>query len=349
MSAISKPAMSKMEVADKAPVRPAAALPVPRLPDGRWHPLEIVFWLLPVASWFLFPQYLVLTSQIMIVGLFALSLDLILGYAGIVSLGHAAFFGLGAYTAGLLSVHGWGEPVTGLLAGAAVAGIFGWIVSFLVVRGQDLTRLMVTLGIGLMLFEAANKASWLTGGVDGLSGMMVGNLLGVFEFDLEGKTGFVYSYVVLFLVFLVLRRLVNSPFGLGLRGIREGGRRMPAIGADVNSRLRAIFTVGAVVAGIAGALLAQTTQFVGLDMLGFPRSAELLIMLVLGGTGRLYGALIGAAVFMIAQDKIAGINPTYWQFWIGLLLVCIVMFAKGGIVGGFANLLERLRERKENK
>ncbi|QCP14453.1 branched-chain amino acid ABC transporter permease [Pseudoduganella umbonata] len=338
-----------MEVADKAPVRPAAALPVPRLPDGRWHPLEIVFWLLPVASWFLFPQYLVLTSQIMIVGLFALSLDLILGYAGIVSLGHAAFFGLGAYTAGLLSVHGWGEPVTGLLAGAAVAGIFGWIVSFLVVRGQDLTRLMVTLGIGLMLFEAANKASWLTGGVDGLSGMMVGNLLGVFEFDLEGKTGFVYSYVVLFLVFLVLRRLVNSPFGLGLRGIREGGRRMPAIGADVNSRLRAIFTVGAVVAGIAGALLAQTTQFVGLDMLGFPRSAELLIMLVLGGTGRLYGALIGAAVFMIAQDKIAGINPTYWQFWIGLLLVCIVMFAKGGIVGGFANLLERLRERKENK
>ncbi|GGY59790.1 branched-chain amino acid ABC transporter permease [Pseudoduganella albidiflava] len=349
MSVLSKAALSKVEVAGDAAPRAAAVVRPPRLPDGRWHPLEIVFWLLPVASWFLFPQYLVLTSQIMIVGLFALSLDLILGYAGIVSLGHAAFFGLGAYTAGLLAVHGWGEPVTGLLAGAVVAGLFGWIVSFLVVRGQDLTRLMVTLGIGLMLFEAANKASWLTGGVDGLSGMMVSNLLGTFEFDLEGKTGFVYSYVVLFLVFLVLRRLVNSPFGLGLRGIREGGRRMPAIGADVNSRLRAIFTVGAVVAGIAGALLAQTTQFVGLDMLGFPRSAELLIMLVLGGTGRLYGALIGAAVFMIAQDKIAGINPTYWQFWIGLLLVCIVMFAKGGIVGGFANMLERMRERKENK
>lgn len=347
--------MNAMSNAEKLDTAQAAAVPTPaaarvlRLPDGRWHPLEFVFWLLPVASWFLFPQYLVLTSQIMIVGLFALSLDLILGYAGIVSLGHAAFFGLGAYTAGLLAVHGWGEPVTGLLAGAVVAGLFGWIVSFLVVRGQDLTRLMVTLGIGLMLFEAANKASWLTGGVDGLSGMMVGNLLGVFEFDLEGRTGFVYSYVVLFLVFLVLRRLVASPFGLGLRGIREGGKRMPAIGADVASRLRAVFTVGAVVAGIAGALLAQTTQFVGLDMLGFPRSAELLIMLVLGGTGRLYGALIGAAVFMIAQDKIAGINPTYWQFWIGLLLVCIVLFAKGGIVGGCALLMERMRERKEAK
>jgi branched-chain amino acid transport system permease protein len=342
-------ALSKMDVTPDAAARQAALRPVPRLPNGRWHALEVVFWLLPLASWFLFPQYLVLTSQIMIVGLFALSLDLILGYAGIVSLGHAAFFGLGAYTAGLWSVHGWGEPVSGLLAGAVVAGIFGWIVSFLVVRGQDLTRLMVTLGIGLMLFEAANKASWLTGGVDGLSGMMVGNLLGTFEFDLEGKTGFVYSYVVLFLVFLVLRRLVDSPFGLGLRGIREGGRRMPAIGADVNRRLRAVFTVGAVVAGIAGALLAQTTQFVGLDMLGFPRSAELLIMLVLGGTGRLYGALVGTAIFMVAQDKIAGINPTYWQFWIGLLLVCIVLFAKGGIVGGCANVLERMRERRAAK
>jgi branched-chain amino acid transport system permease protein len=336
-------AMSHAEV-DVAPeVLSPVPPPVPRLPDGRWKAAEIVFWLLPAASWFLFRDYLVLASQIMIVALFALSLDLILGYAGIVSLGHAAFFGLGAYTAGLLAVHGWGEPVTGLLAGAIVAGVFGWIVSFLVVRGQDLTRLMVTLGIGLMLFEAANKASWLTGGVDGLSGMMVSNLFGVFEFDLQGKTAFVYSYAVLFAVFVLLRRLVHSPFGLGLTGIREGGRRMPAIGANVNRRLRAVFTVGAVVAGIAGALLAQTTQFVGLDVLGFPRSAELLIMLVLGGTGRLYGALVGAAVFMIAQDKIAGINPTYWQFWIGLLLVCIVLFAKGGIVGGAAKLAQRLR------
>jgi branched-chain amino acid transport system permease protein len=308
------------------------------LPDGRWKPLEILFWLAPVAAYFLAPGYLVLISQIMIVGLFAMSLDLILGYAGIVSLGHAAFFGLGAYTAGLLAAHGWGEPITGLLAAAAVATLAGYLVSFLVVRGQDLTRLMVTLGIGLMLFEAANKAAFITGGVDGLSGMMVGKLLGVFEFDLSGKTAYVYSFVVLFLLFVTLRRLVNSPFGLSLKGIREGGRRMPAIGADVNKRLTAIFTVGAAVAGVAGALLAQTTQFVGLDSLGFARSAELLIILVLGGTGRLYGALIGAIVFMLAQDYISGLNPAYWQFWIGLLLIVIVLFARGGILGG----LERL-------
>jgi branched-chain amino acid transport system permease protein len=178
--------------------------------------------------------------------------------------------------------------------------------------------------------------------------MMVGKLLGVFEFDLAGKTAFIYSFVVLFLLFVVLRRLVNSPFGLSLKGMREGGRRMPAIGADVNKRLTAIFTVGAAVAGVAGALLAQTTQFVGLDSLGFARSAELLIILVLGGTGRLYGALVGAAVFMLAQDYIAGLNPAYWQFWIGLLLIVIVLFARGGILGGLERLAGPLLKKNRN-
>ncbi|MDB5936973.1 MAG: branched-chain amino acid transporter permease [Massilia sp.] len=336
-----------MSAVNEAPtaMRVTAPAPLPQLANGRWSALEIAFWLVPVAAYFAFTGYLVLISQIMIVGLFALSLDLILGYAGIVSLGHAAFFGLGAYTAGLLAVHGWGDPLLGLLAAAVVAGLFGYITSFLVVRGQDLTRLMVTLGIGLMLFEAANKAAFITGGVDGLSGMVVGKLLGVFEFDLNGKTAYVYSFVVLFLLFVVIRRLVQSPFGLSLIGIREGGRRMPAIGVDVNRRLGAAFTIGAAVAGVAGALLAQTTQFVGLDMLSFPRSAELLIILVLGGTGRLYGALIGAAVFMVAQDYISGRNPAYWQFYIGLLLVLIVLFARGGVLGG----LDRLRQFAKGK
>jgi branched-chain amino acid transport system permease protein len=331
-----------LAAAAQAPAKSSIAWHAARLPNDRWKPLEIVFWLIPVAAYFIFPGYLVLISQIMIVGLFAMSLDLILGYAGIVSLGHAAFFGLGAYTAGLLSVQGWGEPLSGLLAAAAVTALFGFLVSFLVVRGGDLTRLMVTLGIGLMLFEAANKAAFITGGVDGLSGMQVGKIFGVFEFDLSGKTAYVYSFAVLFLLFVVLRRLVHSPFGLSLIGIREGGRRMPAIGANVNQRLIVIFTIGAAVAGVAGALLAQTTQFVGLDSLGFARSAELMIILVLGGTGRLYGALIGATVFMIAQDYIAGLNPTYWQFWLGLLLIVIVLFARGGILGGLERLVERI-------
>ncbi|MEP7067958.1 MAG: branched-chain amino acid ABC transporter permease, partial [Usitatibacter sp.] len=276
--------------------------------------IEITFWLIPVAAFFLLPGYLVLGSQILIVALFALSLDLILGYAGIVSLGHAAFFGVGAYTAGILAVKGWGEPVSGLLVGGAMAALAGFIVSFLVVRGEDLARLMVTLGIGLLLFEAANKAAFLTGGVDGLSGVVMWKLLGVFSFDIGGKTAYVYSLVVLLAVFIALRRLVASPFGLSLTGIRENKQRMPAIGAPVQARLVAAYTIGAAIAGVAGALLAQTTQFVGLDTLGFNRSAELMIMLVLGGTGRLYGAIIGTAVFMIAQDYLSGINPVYWQF-----------------------------------
>ena len=315
------------------------------LPDGHWTRAEIMFWLLPVAAFFLLPGYLVLGSQILIVALFALSLDLILGYAGIVSLGHAAFFGIGAYTAGLLAVHGWGEPLSGLLIAGAVAALTGWLSSFLFVRGSDLTRLMVTLGIGLLLYEAANKAAFITGGVDGLSGVAMWKLLGVFDFDLNGRTAYGYSLAVLFLLFVLMRRLVHSPFGLSLRGIREGGRRMPAIGAPVRRHQVRIYTIAAAVAGIAGALLAQTTQFVGLDVLGFPRSAELLIMPVLGGTGMLYGAIVGAAAFMIAQDWLSGLNPVYWQFWIGLLLVLVVLFARGGILGGLKVLGERWQGR----
>ena len=318
--------------AETTPVAPAAA-PRFRLPNDRWKPLEIAFWLIPVAAFFAFPDYLVLGSQILIVGLFAVTLDLILGYAGIVSLGHAAFFGLGAYTAGLLAVHGWGEPISGLFAAAIVAGVAGFLASVLIVRGGDLTRLMVTLGIGLMLYEAANKATSITGGVDGLSGVRIWNIFGLFGFDIAGKTAYVYSLVVAFLVFSLARRLVNSPFGLSLRGIREGSKRMPAIGSPVSRRLVAIFVASAAMAGVAGALLAQTTQFVGIDSLGFPRSAELLIMVVLGGVGRLYGALVGAAVFMIAKDYLSGLNPVYWQLWLGVFLIVVVMVGRGGIMG----------------
>ena len=328
----------------------SASVSIPRapavasaLPDDRWKPLEIAFWLLPVLAFFVFPNYRVLGSQILIAGLFAVSLDLILGYAGIVSLGHAAFFGVGAYVAGLLAVHGWHEPITGLFVAAIVAGVVGYLVSFLVVRGSDLTRLMVTLGIGLMLWEVANKAAFITGGVDGLSGVTIDPILSAWRFDIGGRTAYLYALAVVFIVFVVLRRIVHSPFGLSLRGIREGGKRMPAIGAPVAKRLRTIFTIAAAVAGIAGALIAQTTQFVGIDTLGFPRSAELLIMLVLGGAGRLYGGLVGAALFMIAQDYLSGIDPVYWQFWIGFFLVVIVLFAHGGILGGLDTLRTRLR------
>ena len=287
-----------------------------------------------------------LLSQIVITALFALSLDLILGYAGIVSLGHAAFFGIGAYAAGLLAKYGWGDPTLGLLGAGLIAALVGFLSSFLVLRGADLTRLMVTLGVSLMLFEAANKLTDLTGGMDGLQGVEMKPVLGLFAFDLYGKTAYIYSVAVLFVLFWIARRIVHSPFGWSLRGIRQNVFRMPALGTPVNARLVGVYTLGAAYAGIAGALLTQTTQFVSIDVLSFNRSAELLLILVLGGTGSLYGALFGTIVFMTAHHLLSGINPQYWQFWLGILLIFVVLFARDGIMGGLRAITRRLRGNK---
>src|ERR1700744_3103193 len=239
----------------------------------RWRWGEIAFWLATLLPFVLTPSYLVLASQIAITGLFALSLDLILGYSGIVSLGHAAYFGIGAYTAGLLSQAGWGEPLTGLAAAAIAAGLFGYATSFIVPRFRRLALIMITLGIGLVMQEAANSASWLTGGSDGLQGIHTWPLFGKIKFDLYGYTAYGYALAGLFVIFLVARRLIHSPFGLALRGIRENGARMPAIGAPAPTPIRTAYTIAALIAGIAGGMLAQTTETVSLEALGFQRSA----------------------------------------------------------------------------
>jgi branched-chain amino acid transport system permease protein len=310
---------------------------------SRWHPLEIAFWLATLLPFVLFPSYLSLASQIAITALFALSLDLILGYAGVVSLGHAAFFGIGAYAAGLFSKFVWGEPFSGLLVGAVLAGIFGYASSFIISRFRHLTLIMLTLGLGLLAFEVANSAHWLTGGSDGLQGVSILPLFGMFKFDLYGYTAYGYSLAALFLVFLGARRLINSTFGLALRGIRENWTRMPAIGADSRAHIRKVYTIAAAIAGLCGALLAQTTESVSLESISFQRSADVLVMLVLGGAGRLYGGLVGAAIFMIARDQFSGIAPQYWYFWIGILLVTVVLVLPNGILGGLSKLWARWR------
>ncbi|HZD29025.1 MAG TPA: branched-chain amino acid ABC transporter permease, partial [Xanthobacteraceae bacterium] len=233
----------------------------------RWQPLEIAFWLATLLPFVLTPNHLVLASHIAITALFALSLDLILGYAGIISLGHAAYFGFGSYTAGLIAKWGWGEPLTGLLIAAAAAGALGYVTSFIIARFRHLALIMITLGLGLLLAEAANSAGWLTGGADGLQGVRMWKLLGLFQFDLYGTAAYTYSLLVLFLGFLLARRLINSPFGLALRGIRENAVRMPAIGAASPAHIRKVYTIAAVMAGVAGGLLAQTTETVSLDTL----------------------------------------------------------------------------------
>jgi branched-chain amino acid transport system permease protein len=294
---------------------------------------------------FLFPNYLSLASQIAITALFALSLDLILGYAGVVSLGHAAFFGIGAYGAGIFSKSVWGEPFSGLLVAALLAGIAGYATSFIVCRFRHLPLIMLTLGLGLLAFEVANSAHWLTGGSDGLQGIRIWPLFGIFKFDLYGYTAYSYSLAALFLIFLGMRRLVNSPFGLALRGIRENLVRMPAIGAASRAHIRKAYTIAATIAGIAGALLTQTTESAALESISFQRSADVLVMLVLGGAGRIYGGLVGAIIFMIARDQFSGIAPQYWYFWIGILLIAVVMLLPNGILGGLSKILVRWRRK----
>jgi len=306
----------------------------------RWRPLEIVFWLAALLPFVVTPAYLSLASQVAITALFALSLDLLVGYAGLVSLGHAAFFGLGAYSAGLLAKHFWNEPLSGLIVAAALAGIVGYLLSHIIVRFRHLTLIMLTLGIGLLLHEVANSATWLTGGADGLQGVKVTSVLG-FRFDLYGRTAYSYSLATLFVCFLVARRIVHSPFGLALRGIRENALRMPALGAPNQAHLRKAYALSAAMAGVAGALLTHTTSTVSLEVLSFGRSADVLVILILGGAGRLYGGILGAIIYMVARDQFSGINPQYWYFWIGLLLVAVVMFLPNGILGGLSALYKK--------
>src|SRR5712692_7183087 len=316
---------------------------------ARWSPLEYAFWLAALASVFLLPGRHLILTEIAWLALLALSLDLILGYAGIISLGHAAFFGLGSYTAALLAKHGIiNEPVLALVVSGLCAAVLGFGTSFLVLRGSDLTRLIVTLGVALIMREIANQIPDITGGADGLQGVIIAPILGTFQFDIFGHVGYVYCLIVLFVFFLLARRIVYSPFGLSLRAVKGNSLRASSIGISVNARLVAVYTLAAFYAGVAGALLAQTTAFASLDVFSFERSADLLLVLIIGGTGYLYGGLIGAVIFKLMQDWIANLPAQYWQFWIGLVLVLIVLVGRermGLWTGGLRALAEHIVRR----
>ncbi|RZL94442.1 MAG: branched-chain amino acid ABC transporter permease [Variovorax sp.] len=298
------------------------------LEKARWRPWELALWAVAFALPALVPSHALMINEIAIVALFAMSLDLILGYTGIVSLGHAAFFGFGAYAAALFAKHVMPDPTVGLVVAIVLSAGLGALASVTILRGSDLTRLMVTLGTALLLLELANKLDWLTGGADGLQGVVMGPVLGLFEFDLYGRTAAWYSLAVMLVLFLLMRRLVHSPFGATLKAIRDNRLRAMAIGIPVVSRIAVIYTVAAAVAGAAGALLAQTTGFASLDVLAFDRSADVLLMLVIGGVGWLYGGVAGAIVFKLLQNWLSAVTPQYWMFWIGLILVLLVLVGR---------------------
>jgi branched-chain amino acid transport system permease protein len=302
------------------------------LSNARMRAWEPLLWLLGFALPFAFPGHALIVNEVAIVALFAVSLDLVLGYTGIVSLGHAAFLGFGAYAAALFAKHVMPDPLMGLLFGMACATLLGAACSLTILRGTDLTRLMVTLGMALILMELANKLDWLTGGSDGLQGVMMGPVLGRFDFDLYGQTAAWYSLTVLLILFALARRWVHSPWGATLMAVRDNPLRAMAIGIPVHNRLAVVYTVAAALAGAAGALMAQTTGFASLDVFALERSADVMLMLVIGGVGWLYGGVLGAVVFKLMHDVISGITPQYWTFWIGLFLVVLVMVVRERLI-----------------
>ena len=272
--------------------------------------------------------YQLVMTLVPVWAVFGLSWNLLSGYTGLISFGHAAFFGIGAYAAALFAKHLHPDPLLGLAVGLLSALLLGALLSVSVLRGSDLTRLMVTLGSALILYELANKLDWLTGGADGLQGVVMGPLLGRFEFDLYGRVAFGYSLALLVLGLLIARRIVASPFGWSLRAIRDNRLRAMAIGIPVVSRLCVIYTVSAAIAGAAGALLAQTTGFASLDVFDFHRSADVMTALIIGGAGWLYGGIVGAIAFKVLHDLISAVTTQYWTFWIGLFLVLLMLVGR---------------------
>ena len=305
---------------------------------------EALPWVAGLAAFFLFPNYLAFGTQVLITILFALSLDLVLGYAGVVTLGHAAFFGAGAYTVGMLAAHlGWNEPISGLLAAALVGGAIGLASGWVLLRTHGLTLLMLTLCTMALLEQAANMGAAWTGGFDGMPGLDFGNILGLFPFDvLYFRSQYLYALAVLLAGFALVRTLVYSSFGQSLTGIRENVLRMHAVGAPVRARQVLAYTISAALAGVAGGLFAQTTGFVNLAVLGLDRSAGVLIVLIVGGHGRLYGAFVGAIAYMVLEHVLAKAYPTAWQLGVGLTLMAVALYARNGILGIAAARRQRL-------
>ncbi|HEV8096675.1 MAG TPA: branched-chain amino acid ABC transporter permease [Burkholderiales bacterium] len=311
----------------------------------RWW--EALPWIAGVAMFFAFPNYLAFGTQLLITILFALSLDLVLGYAGIVTLGHAAFFGAGAYTVGILAQHaGWNEPLSGLVAAALVAGAIGLASGLVLLRTHGLTLLMVTLCTMTLLEQAANMGAAWTGGFDGMPGLSFKKILGLFAFDvLYFRTQYLYALALLFGCFLLVRMLVYSSFGQSLTGVRENLLRMHAVGAPVRARLVLAYTASAALAGIAGGLFTQTTGYVNLAAFGLERAAGVLIVLILGGYGRVYGAFVGAIAYLVLEHLLAKAYPTAWQLGIGITLMMVALYARNGILG----LGETLRRRMQRQ
>lgn len=286
-----------------------------------------------LAGYWLFPDNLALLTRVIAVALLVLSLDLITGYCGVASLGQASLFGAGAYAAGIACVNGVTEPLTLIAIGAVAGAMAGLLMGTIMLRAHGLAQLVLSIATVQLFHEAANKASAYTGGSDGLAGLMVSPLFGMFEFDLWGKTAYLFGLALLVVVFIALKFIVSSPFGMLCRGIKQDPVRIRAMGSYVFPVLLKMFVISGAVAGTGGALAAISTQVIGLDSVSFELSANALVMLVLGGLGTLYGAIVGTVIFMGFEHIVSAINPFHWMTMVGALLIAVVLAAPDGLSG----------------
>jgi len=297
---------------------------------------------LGVLGYLLFPDDLAFLTRLIGITLLVLSLDLVTGYCGIATLGHAALFGVSTYAVGNACLGGLRDPVALLGVGIVAGAIMGIVSGALITRFRGLPQLVISIALGQLVAALANKLSSVTGGSDGLSGITPTPVLGLFHFDMYSRTAFVFSLVVLGIVFVLLLRFVRSPFGLLCQGIRDDDLRAQMIGAVIYPRLIIMYAVSGAVAGVGGALNAMTAGVVGLDSVSFERSAEVLVMLVLGGAGNLWGALFGGIIFQIFEHIVSATNPFHWMTLVGLLLIGIVLFVPRGISHGVAVLWSKV-------
>ncbi|MGX7745518.1 branched-chain amino acid ABC transporter permease [Rhodopseudomonas parapalustris] len=292
----------------------------------------VVIAVLGAIGWFVYPDDLAFLTRVIGLAFLVISLDLVTGYCGVATLGHAALFGVGAYAAGNFCLAGVTDPILMLLIGALAGVATGLVSGLLVTRFRGLPQLVLSIAFGQLVAALANKLSSITGGSDGLAGISASPVFGIFNFDMFGRTGYVFSVIVLLITMVVLLRFVRSPFALMCRAIKDDTMRTRMIGVSVYPRLVVMYCVAGAVAGLGGALTAINTGVIGLDSVSFERSAEALIMLILGGAGNLWGALIGTILFELFHHYVSAASPFHWMILVGVLLIVVVLFFPKGLV-----------------
>ena len=291
----------------------------------------LVLALVPVAAVFGPESYLLgLFTRVMVFAIAAMALDFICGYGGLVSFGHAAFVGIGAYAVGILGSHGITDMLVALLVALLVSAIFAYLTGTICLRTKGVYFIMITLAFGQMAYFIAGSLAPF-GGDDGLTVRLRSTFLG-FPFLQNDRTFYYLVLLSLFVAYLLFRAIVYSRFGRVFRGARENPTRIATLGFDVFRFQRVGYVIAGAIAGLSGFLLANATEFVSPAYMSWQRSGELIIMVLFGGIGSLHGAIIGAAAYLLVEEVLGGITEQ-WKLIFGPLLVLVVLFARGGLLG----------------